>query len=414
MARSSILVLALLVAGLPAAAVNPLDNDAGSGGDAGDVPALALPLVAGSYSGRLNQWFDDFDHYAVESDGRQVLRLATSGDFGQFLEVFDPDGSAHFSMWIGMEDSIYLSAAGTWVLRVWTVPLPASPDPPGFLHYHLDLAIATPVFALTDRPGLGWSAYEFRWDAPGRVDVVGRPEVGLEAAEPTSTIVLLEVPSPYGPSFWIALSGGLSGVGKYLRFSPAGVVQELPFPPTSGVVRDAADATGLGGGQVWGTEHGAGWLRVLVLQVGGAPRVRVDVTADVPVTMAEAHGSDVVAWGDRDAGGAVQLMAPGVSVIGKRAFELTIDSPFMGLYELPRGLATEDPLVWSSIEQPWVEGPAGPRWLYPGQLHLFLMRPPLGSWTFHLGPTVGLGPYADVLYLTGFFFPRLGLVPVWS
>lgn len=93
LAMMFILMLVPTGAGLPLD-LTPLDDDAGSGGDAGNDLETALPIVPGSYAGTLMRGFDPWDYYAFEIAERDGVRLVASGDVSApFLYAHGTDGA---------------------------------------------------------------------------------------------------------------------------------------------------------------------------------------------------------------------------------------------------------------------------------------------------------------------------------
>lgn len=86
--------LALPIAPL-ANAVNPLDDDAGSGGDAGDTVAEATPVALSTIVGRLTYPIDTYDHYLLDIPAGRAV-------------IVSPDGPVSFDV-VG-EDGAYVEA----------------------------------------------------------------------------------------------------------------------------------------------------------------------------------------------------------------------------------------------------------------------------------------------------------------
>ena len=134
-------LLAILLITLPAVLAQPTldDDDAGSGTDAGDDRANALPVAPGRFSARLVPGVDDYDWYAFQATAGQSIRvrLLTNAEAGTWVEgqVHTPEGATHFAtsrwygpIWIAGLDThvpaeLRALSSGTYYLEVRHDPL---------------------------------------------------------------------------------------------------------------------------------------------------------------------------------------------------------------------------------------------------------------------------------------------------
>lgn len=130
-----VLLLALVaLAGAAPGLATPLAperaDDAGSGGDAGDEPASALPVAAGvRHRGNLTPGLDAADHYALAWPGPSVVRVSVEADAPVHVTLRDPEGAQRRAFAAGPADAFASTVgdpAGAWVLAV-ELPKDASP-----------------------------------------------------------------------------------------------------------------------------------------------------------------------------------------------------------------------------------------------------------------------------------------------
>lgn len=118
--RALILVVLLLYVPVVASAPTPGADDAGSGGDAGDVPALALPIGAGNHGGTVSWAGDLLDYYLLDVPPRSMIRIEITGDWPVVASLYDPSGDqrgrTHTMSPYGMR--AISDVGGEWILKV--------------------------------------------------------------------------------------------------------------------------------------------------------------------------------------------------------------------------------------------------------------------------------------------------------
>lgn len=142
--RVASLLLALFVLPVilpfPGLALGPLQNDAGSGGDAGDDHSNATPIGQGEYEGHLALPLDRTDIYGVKVARGDAIHVAleATGDFPVMLYLrvrlaeptLDDDGLTTYGfVRSGENRTVYAPYDGTWYVEI------AAPDI-FWLHLH--------------------------------------------------------------------------------------------------------------------------------------------------------------------------------------------------------------------------------------------------------------------------------------
>lgn len=117
----AVLLAALVVIPVAGALPTPGQDDAGSGGDAGDRPELALAIGPGTYQGNLSARTDDHDYYRFEPPPNSLVRFQAGTDDSIFVELVDPRGVTRrsVSLTARSDERFDVGApAGTWMLVV--------------------------------------------------------------------------------------------------------------------------------------------------------------------------------------------------------------------------------------------------------------------------------------------------------
>ncbi|HWH08962.1 MAG TPA: hypothetical protein VNX21_07160 [Candidatus Thermoplasmatota archaeon] len=130
--RPALLLGILLLLPAVAAVPTPGADDAGSGTDAGDAQALAMPVGPGTYRGAVRMGADDADHYRIDVPAGVVLRLQATGAWTVAARVVDDAGVERFSglaSWLW--GSYAVPGGGTWHL-VLESAISASAAPGGY------------------------------------------------------------------------------------------------------------------------------------------------------------------------------------------------------------------------------------------------------------------------------------------
>lgn len=399
--RALVPLAALLLAlPLPGAAVNPLDDDAGSGGDAADHWALAAPLAPGIHGGRVSRPHDVGDWYALDLAPGQLLRwglVGTPRPVGANLwhasEGTPPSGGTfpgrlYGSVVISGVDEFLVPFAGRWYVDVAFL----GPTLQGALaraDYRLQVEVGKPAFGAAWH-GRSWSVAEARWDEPRDVLLYRHASsaVGLDAGHASFVMAEWDLVRPDGfrdrrwSGFGYATYATGTGVAVAALGARVGPMDlGVEYPSASG----AADELFKGV---------TGWVRLQGFATT-ADKPLLALVASGPVDVRHTSGDDLVRWGTHDGKGVV---APGLALGERSATNVDVSegSVFLGAFWAESGGAITSP-DGTRVEV------TGPEALAPG------LGP--GRWGFEVEPRVGVGPQASVPYLAGAHLPRLGLAP---
>lgn len=116
-------------AGLPF----PGQDDAGSGGDAGDHPAAAVPVGEGRWTGALAHQIDELDHYELDPPPAAMVRVSVGSGETVAFELLDPEdrvrdtGATKDDFETPRVDAVS-APQGRWILR-FELPAAISSDP---------------------------------------------------------------------------------------------------------------------------------------------------------------------------------------------------------------------------------------------------------------------------------------------
>lgn len=403
MRRAALLVACALLGALPAAAVQPLDDDAGSGGDAGDRLELALPVRPGTFAGRLHLAIDGRDAYAFEGRAGDWVTFGIGGSQFVVAELYGPgaptaSGEAlpHAYVLRGDTRTFLLPADGTWYFLVRGTPAFGTTQ----IRYEVAFGFERPATGVIGATGgAAWTVHEFRWDEPARVLLDARLPVGDTAAR-TDALTMLAIfhgrLEPGIGEFHLGMAVYGSGAGQQVVAGP--VRTSLGVPPGALALRltEGGGFVGFDPAPVVGPV--AGWVRMVLFHTPGE-RPTATFSANVSVAHASATGTEgLVRWDEAAAESGVQLVAPGASLVGPRDLDLAVDGPVYGLFT-PMAHGGE-------VRHP----DGGSRFLNLFD-SAFLVAPPDGTWRFHLDDTAGAGPLASSNYLAALRVPPLGLAP---
>lgn len=117
----AVLLAALVILPVAGALPTPGQDDAGSGGDAGDRHPLALPIGEGSYQGNLSARSDDFDWYRFDPPPNSLVRIEVGTEDSVAFEIFDSRGVSRRWGEVsgGTADAFDIGApSGPWTLAV--------------------------------------------------------------------------------------------------------------------------------------------------------------------------------------------------------------------------------------------------------------------------------------------------------
>lgn len=405
--------VALTAAGLASTvgAVNPTDDDAGSGMDAGDTEEGALEIDEGSYTGTLTNPIDARDQYVFETDGGEVLSLGWENpDEGVgIVNLYTPDGrkythdlTADRTFGNGEAEEYILAHPGMWRLEFEVSEVSAGPAGYGF-----SIALDEPTIGAVAGGGDSRAAtVEARLTEPTDVFIQGWSSVASNESQAFAGRVHAtyegymradtDDPEPIQGSS-----------GFYVYRSAAGEQVRIAEGPNRDLdLHGDEGADGL----EWlnrrsflpgfrGTIHGISYVTT-----GDGDMVSGVWTlgGNGPSGTASSGTSDhIVHWTSADVPADTKVVAPGVSAVGPWEQSTQLNRSFAGVFDTngAGALATND-------SAGWVEGPPGAS---PDtfQDSYILNEPEPGTWTFHVNNTnVGTGARS---FLTGAFTPDLGI-----
>lgn len=393
MRRVLVALLALAVVQGPAGALGPLDDDAGSGADAGDFPGLELPIAPGTHRGSLATPHDIWDRYSFQGHEGMVARITFQSE-GYAVAGIE-DMATAFS---GESREVVLTATGTWNLTIGTLFVVLDPRV-AIIPYHFTLEL------LPARSGDAWRqvhgrslGFEAAFPRGGNTDLVAQARIPLRPDEPMSAMFAIEWSSedePHGGkitifSTWVhgGVPGG--GMGHEVIVSPGAV--HVPLV----AVRTEEEIAIMTVGLVEAPLH---WVRIGVHATVDAT-LRTTLRSAAPFPVASTTDLDAFVWDERNSGAAVQVLAPGASLTAPRELSLELDGGSVVFMDTSNW--------WGTITDPsGDETPLGP--LDP---FAFVMFPEEeGTWKFSLGWTAGGGLNAVHRYLVKLQVPHLGIAP---
>lgn len=402
MARAWLVALiASLSVALPGIAVNPLDNDAGSGGDAGDVPELAQAISPGFFAGRLSRPHDLWDYFVFEGRAGQLVQAEVQGPPGTYLGVHDAHGAQLGSAGPGEPLEVLLTSDGDWYIVLATGFVVLDPSF-AVLDYVVAFHLAKPAYAAWTASSGQTIALEAGWDRASPMRLAMAASVPFAPDEPRSAMVAIEWSSvlhgygyeihviPFAESGATSGSGTGNGLAIHPILSTGPLLKVRDLDPPSEVFRGWFSFTF--------TLPDAIWVRIAT-----ASTIELDMSvgihSDAPFEAAFGHDVASFVWDETNSGAAVQVLAPGISVTGSRSWSGTLG---------PRTVAFADAGWWPAT----LTGPGGEVYeLDIFRPRAFVVFPEHGAWTMEVGPTVGLGPGAVHRYLHVVEMPALGIAP---
>ena len=399
-------LVALLMLSFPSQAASPLDDDAGSGGDASDNAALALAVAPGGFGGTLTPPVDRLDYYAFQAQAGQLVTLGQSSGRGVNVRAFFLDaeapacgeacGRASVDVASDASETFVAPFGGTWGIVVF----PRVENDARAIPYEVRLEVEDPVAGVVLDSTARWNVMEARATVPGHrigwidvqtPDLMSKPQVAGNT-RPFSAMLLLEVHRDgHAPGGLLVYIQG-QGTGARVEVTPLGVSGDVPVRVEQG--RGLHQAASF-----WLNEPGT--LRVTTLHTGGSPRVELAFAADAPTEIRTASGdAGVVTMSDGNQ--AATVRAPGLHVAPERTMTLDVEGRFAGVWRLTTG---------ATGARGHVEDPSGHAVApAPGCGCIIFTDPAPGRWTFTVEAQARAGP-ADHEHLAGAFVPRLGLYP---
>lgn len=374
-----------------AQAVNPADDDAGSGRDAGDQPATAVPIQPGTHEGRVTEQIDRVDHYSFEAEQGDVV-VATVPDGGPRLWVglVGPDGEEHaygadFSgAWVPIPET------GTWTVKL---ELTGSSNqlPQTSVDYTFQLERSDDFYTHERTVEDGWYTAEIDVDQPGRLLGYVR---GASPQEPSHAYanfgaVASSANEADGGSHGHWSAHGY-GHGARQEASPISLVEEL-------VPGEQAPTQRVDAFSPWNipqivTGYVDAQMRVTALEAPDGHGLKVAVASTTPFELREASGSEVTHWTSSDNEPTALGEVPGVMANGPASLKAPTEHGLRGyFYTYDRGGRITDP-----------SGDC-----YATDSELFA-HPEAGPWRFDLNPDQD-AVYSEHVYLVAADVPRLGL-----
>ncbi len=398
----SALLLLTVFSVSPSLALHGSQDDAGSGGDAGDTIEQALPIQPGVLEGALVYPLDQVDHYAFSVERGELISAGFQDVAeAQRASLIGPDGQQYaIAFGFGVQPAEFVAhETGTWILKVEGPELSERVDE--HVHhrlYRIHLSVTTPEVAMSDIVEDPWGSRELSWDEEGAVRVFVWTETTSRDDAPVTVMKATE--------FWLELAQGGELRGTFFTHSSRtaqGCSIELDAGPLDlseqdGSVLCEEQASGGWSLTTFSFQGPAGALRNIAYTTEpDAPAMVVSVVSDVPIEHAAASGSNVLTWNEMDEA-APKLLAPGASVVGPRSLEVVVDDHLLG------GFST-----WTTNGT--IHAPNGDEQrLEPGAFEP-LIDAEEGAWRFDLGASAGASSAAVKNYLTGVLVPTLGVAP---
>lgn len=386
------LLLAVILIWAPTGtAINPLDDDAGSGGDAPDTGPDGIEIAPGRIEGRLTPPADPADRYLLEGERGDVIEVDLDADGPVVADppvqmiVYDPDGRVHGALMADGSAEFLLPRTGTWALSVELSTAQTTADPAnasgGPTPYTLEIRRREAADHLIDRTAEPRQTLAVRTDGPTDLHLRAQINLTAETGRPSDAIVTLEYrpadqpeqPQVMGITFAIIYRSDASG-DRVRVVTPAGG-ESSPRAPNAVVVDGEL--------VVSSTSDGFdGTIRLTAIHGGSRPGSLMTAYASDPVEFAADAGDGLVRWDETNADSDLQVLTPAASVTGERTLAIDVTDRFDGFFRVGRLGG-------------WAEDPDGRRrWLDVGAtLPLVDLEP--GRWTFHLNATAGTGPAAD-------------------
>lgn len=383
----ALVVTTLLVSAVPAVAKNPLDDDAGSGRDAGDTPDDAIPIEVGEVPGRLTPPADRSDHYRIHLEEGQVLGIALDApDRGipraerapVHAVILDAQGRAYQGVLAESSASLIVPRTGTWYVEVASNPAftadTGSGPPAGPIPYRLDLRIEHPATVDAERTAAGAHVGRLEFDGPYEATANIRVPFATETDRPSDVLVIIGTETDdedrTGVTLIIHLRGDGTGSDVEVRTPVRDARIDVDVDPV------VVNRTLLVGSHFESNRSGA--VHITVANTASRSGSRIAFASPLSVEP-RWPAEQLVTWNETDGGADVQVAAPGASMTGERTRTLDAGARFDGLFRAGTGGG-------------WIEAPDGSRQdVLPGEA-VPLSNLTDAPWMFHLGPTVGVGP----------------------
>lgn len=392
----------------PSLAVNPMDDDAGSGGDAGDFPSEALFIRSGTFRGTLGHPHDLTDYFAFEGLEGQWLHLSLQAQARASMSLYWPDDAGLLTGGLhdggvssGSRSTDLLTKDGRWLLALTLSPAVYN----SHVDYEFEISLSEPAQWVLLGGQQAYEVAEIVLSGPTRF--VLSSKTGLDEGArgaPFAGLTFKQWDVRFLDQHWRSTGIGIyagSGRGEGVAIQPLGVSYPLGLPG----LPEVETAKPFGDGGLWtrtdfvshdiGVEGG---LRVGYL-AAGADAV-IAFSADRPFVVRTASGDEATLWSEFNSGSDVAAVIPAASIVGPRTLALEVEGLVFGAFS------------------PWaydgdLEEPSGSVVALDFFDRAYLEGATDGRWTFRLNATAGAGNAASFPYLLAGQIPTLGLLPDW-
>ena len=339
---AQVLSIALLSLGFAtsAQAVALFQNDAGSGGDAGDTIDQATPVTTGYHSAQLSTAGDLFDWYQLPLTKGDKLRVHLS-DYGQLglrtvvMKLLSPAGQAielepegvllAGNAYNGKIAEVVVHETGTWYLKAEPIR-----DGAPLGDYGFRVTVSPGFGTVINTRNQSWNVLELHASQPTQLLLQGRLQGSLNWDQPywgtLSTERELDGQKPGG--FGVGVRGG--GRGTSTTVTPIGLEGFDVIGPLVGDVELTGSMLTAWSNQ--GTVQG--YVRYIVALSQDDPWLSLGVWTDRPVTWLSTQGNDNVAWSESNSGADTAVVTPVVSQIGERSLDINLGTGFRGNFDI--------------------------------------------------------------------------------
>lgn len=379
--------------------INPTDDDAGSGGDAGDRSEQALTIEPGTYEGRTTNPADLVDWYAFEAEEGQILTVSAPVlDPSQRLDVVDPGGETRATVPYSPA-SLAVPETGEWRIRVsqtwWRALLPFDPRPTPY-RFGIDLTDEGTAVSADGFPG--GTVVEAAWneatDAEIRASACARQGPGAE-------------PEVAGYMLWVnvTIDGRREtfGHGRVLGASGTGASVFVEGPAERGADAPLSVSTETFDGCVGASAAPVaeeGRIRGVVWATHAHSDSLLSLTANRSIDARTFSTDETVTWKGGSADSS-RVRAPGANVAEARSTVQPLPEGFYGRFETYGAGG-------------WARAPNGSTVaIDEGEGGIYLVSAPSGDWQFRLNGSASVLA-ADRYYLAGVEAPGLGLTQPFS
>lgn len=288
------LLLALLVATPPAAGLELLDDDAGSGGDAGNLAGLAQPVTPGKYTGRLSGEADEEDWYAIDADKGDVLRLRLDARIGVVAELHGPRTILRDIYGFSVQDypfNFVVPESGRWYVNVRFVSGLGDQAP-----YAFDVRLGAAGTQFLAESSGAWQTLEMTFDGSQTdwVSVYTRLRVPVGVGDPAEAMAAIELRRDAPQGEWrdhFLMGAYTQGLGHDVVVVPADVSFPVPIQIVTSV-----DGAGVSVLIISIPPGQRGSLKATTLHSPETPMPLLSVFADEAWPLAHTNGADLVRW----------------------------------------------------------------------------------------------------------------------